>query len=78
MLEEARKLNKKSNYIRENIINNPTRKNIKDYINTNLKDLNVEYDKLGASKSNLFKSIVTNNNKEERAKTAKTFKESLD
>jgi len=77
-VKEARKLNKKSNYIRENIINNPTQKNIKDYINTNLKDLNVEYDKLGTSKSNLFKSIVTNNDKEERAKTAKTFKESLD
>ena len=75
-VEEARRLLKKSNSITENIINNPTDKNITDYIKTSLSDVNTEYDKIGAFKSNLFKKIV--NDKEQRAKTAKTFKESLD
>jgi len=75
-VKKARKLFDKSTSITENIINNPTDQNITDYIKTSLSDVNIEYDKIGAFKSNLFKKIV--NDKEQRAKTAKTFKESLD
>lgn len=75
-VKKARKLFDKSNSITENIINNPTDQNITDYIKTSLSDVNTEYDKIGAFKSNLFKKIV--NDKEQKAKTAKTFKESLD
>ena len=78
-VEEARRLLNKSNSITENIINNPTDQSVTDYIKTSLSDVNTEYDKIGAFKSNLFKKIVSSkDDKEQKAKTAKTFKESLD
>jgi len=78
-VEEARRLLNKSNSITENIINNPTDQSITDYIKTSLSDVNTEYDKIGAFKSNLFKKIVSSkDDKEQKAKAAKTFKESLD
>jgi len=75
-VETARELFDKTTYLVEDIINNPTEESVKDYIKTTLSDVNKEYDKIGSFKSNLFKKLVNDN--EQRAKTAKTFKESLD
>ena len=76
---KAKYLQSEANLIRKNILIDATNESIKNYINENLNAMNVEYDKLGAFKSNLFKKIISDTeNKEKQAKTAKTFKESLD